>query len=69
MRAQAGFHGDDARRQLLEDVLESQSLDPSSESNLPIGGEPDEVKHFLADVECPAFRIVSNNFECLTPTI
>jgi hypothetical protein len=51
MRAQAGFHGDDAWRQLLEDVLESQSLDPSSEGNLPIGGEPDEVKHFLADVD------------------
>jgi hypothetical protein len=34
-----------------EIVFESQSFDPSSEGNLPIGGEPNEVKHFLADVD------------------
>jgi hypothetical protein len=27
MRAQAGFHADDARRQLLEDLFEIQSPD------------------------------------------
>jgi hypothetical protein len=43
MRAQAGFHGDDARRQLLEGIFETQSPDPPAEGNLPIGGEPDEV--------------------------
>jgi len=42
--------------QLLEDVLESQSLDPSSEGNLPIGGEPDEVKHLFSDVDADHHR-------------
>jgi hypothetical protein len=49
MRAQAGFHGDDARRQLLEDVFES-------EGNLPTGGEPDEVKHIFSDVDADHHR-------------
>src|SRR5215831_19650639 len=35
MRAQAGFHGDDASRQLLEGIFETQSPDPPAEGNLP----------------------------------
>jgi len=51
MRAQAGFHCDDARRQLLESIFEPQSPDPPAQRNLPSGGEPDEVKHLLSDVD------------------
>jgi hypothetical protein len=51
VRAQAGFHADDARRQLLEGVFESQSPDLPPQGNLPVDAEPDEVKHFLADVD------------------
>jgi hypothetical protein len=56
MRAQTGFHADDARRQLLKGVFESQSPDPSPEGNFPIGVEPDEVKHVLADVDADYHR-------------
>jgi hypothetical protein len=51
VRAQAGFHADDARRQLLEGVFESQSPDPPAEGNLSVDTEPDEVKHVLTDVD------------------
>jgi hypothetical protein len=51
MCAQAGFHGDDAWRQLLEGIFETRSPDSSAKGNLPIGGEPDEVKHLLSDVD------------------
>ena len=51
MRAQASFHADDARRQLFEDVAETQSLDPPSEGNLSVGSDADEVKYVLADVD------------------
>jgi hypothetical protein len=56
MSAQAGFHADNARRQLLEGVSEAQSPDPPAEGNLPVGGEPDEVKHVLADVDADHHR-------------
>jgi hypothetical protein len=48
MCAQAGSHGDDARRQLLEGIFETQSPDPHAEGNLPVGGESNEVKHLLS---------------------
>src|SRR6516165_3288809 len=51
MRAQAGFHADDARRQLLEDLFEIQSPDPPPEGDLAVDAEPDEVKYVLADVD------------------
>jgi hypothetical protein len=51
MRAQAGFHANDARCQLLESVFETQAPDPPSEGDLPVDAEPDEVKHFLANVD------------------
>src|SRR4029077_922549 len=47
MRAQTSFHADDARRQLLERVRETQSLDLPSEGNLPVDAEPDDVKNLL----------------------
>ena len=56
MGAQAGFHGDDARRPLLEGIFETQSPNPPAEGNLPICGEPDEVKHVLADVDADHHR-------------
>jgi hypothetical protein len=36
MRAQAGFHANDARSQPLEGVFETQSPDLSPEGNLPV---------------------------------
>jgi hypothetical protein len=58
VRAQAGIHGDDARRQLLEGIFETQSPDPPAEGNLPVGGEPDEVmvKHLFSDVDADHHR-------------
>jgi hypothetical protein len=56
MRAQAGFHGDDARRQFLDSIFETQSADSPAEGNLPIAGQPDEVKHLLADVDADHHR-------------
>jgi len=56
MCAQAGSHGDDARRQLLEGIFETQSPNPHAEGNLPIGGEPNEVKHPLSDVDADHHR-------------
>src|SRR6516164_2799415 len=51
VRAQTGFHADDARRQLLERVFETQSSDFPPESNLPVDAQPDNVKNLLADVD------------------
>jgi len=51
VRAQAGFHTNDARRQLLECVFETQSPDLPSEGNLPVNAEPDEVKNLFANVD------------------
>jgi len=56
MCAQAGFHGDDAQRQLLKGIFETQSPDPPAQGDLPIGGDPDEVKHLLADVDAHHHR-------------
>ena len=36
VRAQVSFHADDARRQLLECVFETQSLDLAAEGDLPV---------------------------------
>jgi len=51
VRAQAGFHADDARWQPLERVFETQSPDLPPEGNLPVDAQPDEVKNLLADVD------------------
>jgi len=51
MGAQAGFHADDARRQLLEDISETQAPDFFSEGDRSIGAQANEVKHLLADVD------------------
>jgi hypothetical protein len=51
MGAQAGFHADDARRQLLEDISETQAPDLPSEGDLPIGAQSDEVKNLLTNVD------------------
>ena len=51
VRAQAGFHANDARRQLLEDISETQAPDLPSESDRSVGAEANEVKHILADVD------------------
>jgi hypothetical protein len=51
MRAQASFHANDARWQLLERVFETQTPDPPSKSDLPVSREADEVKYFLANVD------------------
>ena len=51
VRAQARLHADDARRQLLERICESQPLDLPAEGNLAVGAEPDEVKNLLADID------------------
>jgi hypothetical protein len=50
VRAQAGFHADDARWQLLEGVFEAQPSGLLTEGDLLIGTEPDAVKHLLTDV-------------------
>jgi hypothetical protein len=42
---------DDARRQLLEHILETQSPDLPAQGNLPVGAKSDEVKNLLADVD------------------
>src|ERR1700731_1590504 len=51
VRAQTGFHADDARRQLLERVFETQSPDLPAKGNLAIGAQSDEVKNLFADVD------------------
>jgi hypothetical protein len=51
-----GVPPDDARRQLLEGISETQSPDPPAEGDLPIGGEPAEVKHLLSDVDSDHHR-------------
>jgi hypothetical protein len=51
VRAQAGFHADNARWQLLKRVFETQSPDLSSEGNLPVDAERDQVKHLLTNVD------------------
>jgi hypothetical protein len=50
VRAQTGFHADDARRKLLKSVFEAESSDPPPERNLATGAEPDKVKYLLADI-------------------
>jgi hypothetical protein len=51
MRAQASFHANDARRQLLERVFETQSPDLPAEGELPINTQSDDMKNLLADVD------------------
>ncbi|WP_164829502.1 hypothetical protein [Sinorhizobium meliloti] len=51
MGAQAGFHADDARRQLPERVGKGQSLDLATERDPPISIEANDVKDVLADVD------------------
>src|SRR5260221_10616765 len=51
MRAQAGFHANDARRQLLERVFETQAPDLPAEGDLPIDRQSYDVKNLLADVD------------------
>jgi hypothetical protein len=41
----------DARRQLLECVFETQSLDPPAEGDLPIDAQSDKVKNLLANID------------------
>src|SRR5262249_1788215 len=52
--AQASFHADDARLQLLVRVFETQSPDLLPEGNLPVDAKPDNVKNLLADVDASA---------------
>lgn len=54
VRAQTGFHANDARRQLLERVFETQSPDLPPEGNLPVDAQPDKVKNLLADADADA---------------
>jgi hypothetical protein len=56
----------DAPRQFLEGIFETQSPDPPAEGNLPVGGEPDEVKHLLADVDADKHRGLHGCFSCST---
>ncbi len=51
MRAEGSFHADDARRQLLERVSQTQSPDLLPEGNLRVGAEPDKVRYVLTDVD------------------
>src|SRR5580704_16567149 len=51
VRALASFHADDTRRQLLERLFETLSLDLPAERNLPINTQSDDVKNLLADVD------------------
>ena len=56
VRAQARFHADHARRQLLERVGERQPLDLAAERDLAVGVEADDVEDFLADVDADRTR-------------
>jgi hypothetical protein len=51
MRAQAGFHANDARWQLLERIFGAQPSDLPAKGNCPIGTQSNEVKNLLADVD------------------
>jgi hypothetical protein len=51
MRAQASFHANDARWQLLERVFKTQSRYLPAEGDLPIDAQSDKVKNLLADVD------------------
>ena len=51
MRAETGFHPDDARRQRLECVDQRQSLYVAPEDDLASAVEADEVEDILANVD------------------
>jgi hypothetical protein len=51
VRAEAGFHPDDARRQRLECVDQRQPLNLAVERDLASAVEADEVEDILADVD------------------
>ncbi len=51
MGAEARFHADDARWQLLERLDQGQSLDLAAERDLAVSAEADEVEDFLADID------------------
>jgi len=45
--AQISFHANDARRQLLDHILEAHSHDFPAQGGLPVGSYSDRVKTFL----------------------
>src|SRR3546814_10718996 len=51
MGAQTGLHSDDAWRQIPERASKRQPLDLSTEFDLPVGTEPDQVENVLPDVD------------------
>jgi hypothetical protein len=51
MRAEAGFHANDAGRQFLECRHKVQTLDFSAKRNLSIGRKTDDMKNIFADVD------------------
>jgi len=51
MRAQAGFHANDARWQLLKHIFEAQPPDLPAKGDGPIDAQANEVKNLLADVD------------------
>ena len=51
MRAQASFHANDTRWQLLERVFETESSDLLTKGDLPVDTQSDDVKNLLADID------------------
>jgi hypothetical protein len=51
MRAQAGFHANDARWQPLKHLFETQPPDLPTKRDRPIGAQSNKVKYLLADVD------------------
>jgi hypothetical protein len=51
MRAQAGFHANDARWQPLKHIFETQPPDLPTKRDRSIGAQSNEVKYLLADVD------------------
>jgi hypothetical protein len=65
MRAEAGFHPDDARRQRLECVDQRQPLYLAPEDDLASVVEADEVEDILANVDADNGYVFRRTLMCV----